>query len=306
MLTKLDVKFPRKYGAANRIRVFAPCKAERYPEHAARDLPIVPSIHPPLTLLSFFSHTAPSAATMTNNVRDGPSLPQARNSHVYRHLHSHQQHAHGHLPRDSDGHSIRSPSPPPPPVSPPPPAAEEHAIVENRQEFVAPEPVVVVQTVSVLQIVDGSGAIIEVSTLFPDNPVTLPVAQIAETLGASLGGVAVSAAAGLSVAISPSLDLPTPTLDDGLPSSTDTADTVHVTNSSLSLSPPDEATLTSAPSTSITPQASLPAAANVTTSESRIPPPFSPSRWRQLVPTRGDGDGDGDGIKRNPGAGYSR
>ena len=204
---------------------------------------------------------------MTNNVRDGPSLPQARNSHLHRHLHSHQQHAHGHLPRDSDGHSIRSPSPPPPP-----PAAEEHAIVENRQELVAPEPVVVVQTVSVLQIVDGSGAVIEVSTLLPDNPVTVPVVQIAETLG----GVAVSAAAGLSVAISPSLDLPTPTLDDGLPSSTDTADTVHVTNSSLSLSPPDEATLTSAPSTSITSQASVPAAANLTTSESLLLPPRSP------------------------------
>ncbi len=85
-------------------------------------------------------------------------------------------------------------------------------------------------------------------------PASVPLIQVPETLG--VPSVAFSAA---------DLDLPTSTLGDGLPSPTDTADTVHVTNSSLSLSLSNEATLTSAPSSSTSGSLSLPGIANLTT-----------------------------------------
>lgn len=91
---------------------------------------------------------------MTNHIR-GSSLLQARNHH--HHLHSHH---HARSPDESDGgrNHIRSP--------------EDQ--LQNRQ-------VVVVQTVSIVQIINEKGAVIGVSTLVPDPVTQLPDPQAAVT-----------------------------------------------------------------------------------------------------------------------------
>ena len=103
---------------------------------------------------------------MINHAR-GPSLLQARNELDHRHLHS-QPLARKPL-RDANvdgaGNHVRSPS------------LDQQ--LHGRQ-------VVVVQTVSVLHIIDETGAIIDSSTLLPEPPVTqLPDVPAALTAGLS-------------------------------------------------------------------------------------------------------------------------
>ncbi|KAK5663113.1 hypothetical protein OQA88_6530 [Cercophora sp. LCS_1] len=146
---------------------------------------------------------------MTNHVR-GPSLIQARNNHNHHRFHSHQV-VRSPQDSDSDQNHIRSP------------LQNPH---DKRQ-------VVVVQTVSVLHIIDEQGAVIGYSTLNPE-PATQPVEPVA------------AATADL-----PALEnlLPSPSLPgDVLPPSTETPALSGPGLSSLLSALVDTETVTSAPS----------------------------------------------------------
>ncbi|KAK1760691.1 hypothetical protein QBC47DRAFT_12212 [Echria macrotheca] len=146
---------------------------------------------------------------MTNHAR-GSSLVQARNNN-HRHFHSNPLPRHAHPDSDGAGNHIRSPP--------------EPNKLHNRQ-------VVVVQTVSVVHIIDDQGAIIGYSTLLPD-----PVTQLADSPAALTAGLSAL-----------DIPVPSPTLPgDVLPSSEATAPAGSPLPSLLSSLLSSE-TLTSAPS----------------------------------------------------------
>ncbi|KAH8888670.1 hypothetical protein GQ53DRAFT_767269 [Thozetella sp. PMI_491] len=185
---------------------------------------------PPSNYARFTATTGAMTNQAHAQAHAGSSLFQARNTHDHRRLHSHQR-AHDHQDRGRLLNHARSP---------------DHEPLENRQATADPEPVVVVQTLSVIKIIDGSGALIGISTIL--DPVVAAATQAqpaAETVDLGLG-------VSLGVSLTVDLPTPTPTEGDSSPSGTTTSETVHVTNSSSSSSPSDEATLTSTPLTTTT------------------------------------------------------
>ncbi len=159
---------------------------------------------------------------MTNHAH-GSSLLQARKNHMRRHLHSHN---HARTPNDeSDGgaNHIRSPK----------------EKLQDRQ-------VVVIQTVSVVHIIDEKGAVIDLSTLLPDPVTRLPdtpavVTPLVTALDNALPSAPIDGPVSLDGAPSPiapaqiesSLSLPSSSSYSGQESSTSTPLSV-TTNSSLS------------------------------------------------------------------------
>ncbi|KAK0635409.1 hypothetical protein B0T17DRAFT_40499 [Bombardia bombarda] len=172
---------------------------------------------------------------MTNHAHHGSShhgssLLQARNNHAnvhHQHLHAaHHDARHAlHSDSDDDNNHIRSPN--------------QNQILQNRQ-------VVVVQTVSVLQIIDDTGAVVSVSTILSD-----PVAQsLVENPSARVTADSDSV---LALDALPTVSVPLPSVGDGAPSSTavsvEATDTI-ILSSSTTLSPlSDQETVTSTPST---------------------------------------------------------
>ncbi|KAK3945090.1 hypothetical protein QBC46DRAFT_372720 [Diplogelasinospora grovesii] len=179
---------------------------------------------------------------MTNQAR-GSSLVQARKkNHNHHHLHSHHHVRYQQKPEGSET-DIRSTS--------------EDKKVQDRE-------VVVVQTVSVVQVIDATGAPIGVSTIHSDSVTQSPKRT----------------AAGVTLAVSalgnilPSVSLAGPAVGDGTPSSTGSAK-----SGSASLTAPLSSlssTLTSVPFTSTTGFPTL-SAGVYNSSASRPPPLFSNS-----------------------------
>ncbi|KAK0720447.1 hypothetical protein B0H67DRAFT_662716 [Lasiosphaeris hirsuta] len=176
---------------------------------------------------------------MTNHPR-GSSLVQARKNHNHRHLHS-SQHARD-LQESDGGNHIRSP--------------EEK--LQDRQ-------VVVVQTVSVVRIIDDTGAVIGLSTLVPDPATELPDLPAAATAGLT----------DLDSEL-PSVSAPGSASGDGAPSSTSSAQSDLALSSSILSSLSGQETLTSAPYSSPT-NFSLLSTGAFNSSSSRFPTLFGNS-----------------------------
>ncbi|KAK3359300.1 hypothetical protein B0T25DRAFT_93741 [Lasiosphaeria hispida] len=147
---------------------------------------------------------------MTNHPR-GSSLVQARKNHNHRHLHS-SQHARD-LQESDGGNHVRSPG----------------GKLQDRQ-------VVVVQTVSVVRIIDDTGAVIGLSTLLPDPATQLPDLPAAATAGLT----------DLDTEL-PSVSAPGLASGDGAPSATSSAQPDLALSSSTLSSLSGQETLTSAP-----------------------------------------------------------
>ena len=205
----------------------------------------------------------------------GSSFFQAPNTYHHRHSQSHShQHLHDQSHRDGDSDSVRSPG---------------HADLNKRQTPVDPElglnldlePVVVVQTISVLHLIDGNGLVVQTSTLLPD-PIPAPATGASVVAAAQTNGAGVDLGASLAISLAlddpatSTISAPTPTLSgtatvsDSSPSGpTTTAETVHVTNSSSSSSTSTETILTSTPLTTSMGYPSFTAPYNSTNSEFR-------------------------------------
>ncbi|KAI0166900.1 hypothetical protein GGR52DRAFT_79339 [Hypoxylon sp. FL1284] len=115
----------------------------------------------------------------------GSSLPQARDVHQHNHFHNsadshhkrlhthHNHHARSHHDHDHDrdhghGHSH----------------SHDHARSSRKgHRRNGSEPTVIVQTVSVLQIIDGTGATLTLQTLTPSNPTSAPPAITSDATG---------------------------------------------------------------------------------------------------------------------------
>lgn len=190
----------------------------------------------------------------------GPSLSQARDSttdtnhrhqHTHPHLHSHiRARHHHHHPGDTvDNNHIRSHEKP-----------QQRDAADLESNLITE----VVQTVSVVQIVDGSGSAVEIKTYFPDTAVQSD-----------------NPAAGLTAAAASIVDSATPTAaspsssDDVLP--TEPAADLSTTSALLS-SLSDPGTLTSAPSSSFT---SVPSVSGVYNATSKYKLPDCRSDWSE-------------------------
>lgn len=179
----------------------------------------------------------------------GPSLPQARGAnsdtqhqHNHRHLHSHIRARHHHHHSDEtigDDTHIRSHE------------KRQQEQPHQRDAFDLESNLIteVVQTVSVVQVVDGSGSPIEIKTYFPDSAVTPGNSDVGLT------------AAGATTADPAATTAALPSSDDVLPS--ETAADSSATSALLS-SLPGPGSLTSAPSSTFTSHPSLPGVYNVT------------------------------------------
>ncbi|KAK4679549.1 hypothetical protein QC764_205070 [Podospora pseudoanserina] len=198
--------------------------------------------------------------TNHNQAAGGPgsSLFQARRT---RHDHAHSNHSpillnhhnqHRHLHREFS-QSLENPQQPQP----------NHHARSPSDAKLQPRQVVVVQTVSVVQYVDATGALVSLSTLRSDPVAPSPI----DTLPAAV-------TAGLTTPddLLPSVSLPDPTLDpsqDGTPTPTPPAVTEPEFSSSFQSTSVE--TLTSTPS-GITPPFPILSSGNFNSSSTRLPP----------------------------------
>ncbi|KAK3995607.1 hypothetical protein QBC44DRAFT_20076 [Cladorrhinum sp. PSN332] len=184
----------------------------------------------------------------------GPSLFQARKTrhdHNHHNHHNHHRHLHSLQSRPNQARQsleeeeditttphIRSPPLPQQPKQPSPPNPANAKILHERQ-------VVVVQTVSVVQFIDATGAPVSVSTLLSD-PVTPTPLNLPAGVTAGLTDFDT---------LLPSVSLPSIEIDlsDGTPSATPTIPTETLSSSSEPILSSSTETLTSAPSANTTP-----------------------------------------------------
>ncbi|KAK4457174.1 hypothetical protein QBC42DRAFT_291836 [Cladorrhinum samala] len=193
--------------------------------------------------------------TKSGDGSGGPSLfqaPKTRRDHAHHHNHHHNHHRHLHslqhnsrlnkarqsLEEEEEEEDTKTPhtrSPPSPPTPSTPPTPANAKILHERQA-------VVIQTVSIVQFIDATGAPVSVSTLRSD-----PVAPT--VLGAPAGVTAGLTELDTSL---PSVSLPIKSVDfnDGTPSATPSVPTETSSSSSETTLSSSTETLTSAPSPS--------------------------------------------------------